>query len=326
MYLYQGLAPGTYTTQASPRTTEEHEEAVRLNAEFETSGISRGVERYNNELSKDISQFSDTGRSAFADSDVGSKLVDQCMKPLVIGFYEIQSEAQQGFGSKGHNAVWWGPILCLSPEKLAAITIRTVLAGLQPEVAHARKWTACALLIGQNMKQEREFDLWKDRNYREAREQGTINLYKVMIRRVKKIDPRAVRRFMRMSTDIDRLDWTKEVRLHVGMKCLDTLIRFGNGWFECHFAGKGYGRTRHVEKTVRLTEIARRAIEDDHERCELNRPFLLPMLCEPVRWRWDEARTQRSTKSGSQSSEDTEVQEASGAIGQAIQKAQQTQG
>jgi DNA-directed RNA polymerase len=270
---------------------------IKRNVEFEVGGVTRGVERYRNEINKDVSKFADTGRSAFADSDVGSKLVDQCMKPLVAGFQEIQEEASMGFTTKGHSAVWWTPILCLSAEKLAAVTLRTVLAGLQPSVAHARLWTACALKIGANVKQEREFDLWKDRQYQKAREEGTINLYKMMVRRVKKIDTKAARRFMRMEADLDRLDWTKEVRLHVGMKCLDTLVRHGNGWFEMRLTGKGYGRTRQVQKTIQLTDVVRKAIEEDHLRCELNRPFLLPMLCEPAAWVWREQRSKWSTES-----------------------------
>tara|TARA_Y100000593_G_C4273360_1_gene318616 strand:- start:469 stop:1419 length:951 start_codon:yes stop_codon:yes gene_type:complete len=313
MYLYQGHRIGTYVTQASPRTFEEREEAIRLNIEFETGGIERGVERYKNEISKDIAKFADSGRSAFADSDVGSKLVDQCMAPLVKGVREIQEEATTGFSQRGHQAVWWLPALCLSAEKLAAVTIRTVLAGLQPEVSHARLWTHCALKIGDHVKQEREFDLWRDRQYREAREDGAVNLYKVMCRKVKRIDNRAARRFMRMTTDLDRLDWSKDVKLHLGMKLLDTLVRHGNGWFEQDLSYRGYGRTLHYEKTLRLTEVSRKAIEEDHRRCELNRPFLLPMLCEPAPWKWSEKRSKYSSGEA--------PEEEVGAIGHAMEEA-----
>ena len=317
-YVYQGLARGTYTTQLSPRTYQEKEEAIRRNVEWETCGIDRGVERYQNELSKDVAKFSDTGRSAFADTDVGSKLVDQCMRPLVAGVEQEQAAAQLGFSKKGHTAIWWLPILCLQPEKIAAVTIRTVLAGLQPEVAHSRPWTACALLIGANIKMEREFDLWKERQYREAREEGSINLFKVMTKNCKRIDTRAARKFMRLSTDLDRLDWTKETKLHIGMKCLDTLVRHGNGWFEMSLVGRGYGRTRHTEKTIKLTQVARTAIEQDHRRCEFNRPFLLPMLCEPAEWRWNEAKGKSSGEGLTQS----EVSEANSQIAEGLRQKQ----
>ena len=317
-YIYQGLARGTYTTQLSPRTYEEREAAIRRNVEWETCGIERGVQRYQNELNKDVSKFSNTGRSAFADTDVGSKLVDQCMRPLVDGVKEEQAAAQLGFSKKGHTAIWWLPILCLQPEKKAAVTIRTVLAGLQPEVSHSRPWTACALLIGANIKMEREFDLWKERQYREARDEGSINLFKVMTKNCKRIDTRAARKFMRLSTDLDRLDWTKETKLHIGMKCLDILVRHGNGWFEMSLVGRGYGRTRHTEKTIKLTQVARTAIEQDHRRCEFNRPFLLPMLCEPAEWRWNEAKGKSSGEGLTQS----EVSEANSQIAEALRQKQ----
>lgn len=317
-YLYQGLSRGTFTTQHSARTYEEREAAIRRNVEWESGGIQRGVDRYHNELNKDVSKFSETGRSAFADTDVGSKLVDQCMKPLVAGIKEEQAVAQLGFSKKGHAAVWWLPMLCLQPEKIAAVTIRTVLAGLQPEVSHSRPWTAAALLIGANIKMEREFDLWKERQYREAKQDGSVNLYKVMTKNCKRIDTRAARKFMRLSTDLDRLDWTKEVRLHIGMKCLDTLVRHGNGWFEMSLVGRGYGRTRHTEKTVKLTQVARDAIEQDHRRCEFNRPFLLPMLCEPAEWRWHEGKA----KSSGEGLTATEVSEADSQIAEGLRQKQ----
>jgi hypothetical protein len=164
---------------------------------------------------------------------------------------------------------------------------------------------------------EREFDLWKERQYREAKD-GSVNLYKVMTKNCKRIDTRAARKFMRLSTDLDRLDWTKEVRLHAGMKCLDTLVRHGNGWFEMSLVGRGYGRTRHTEKTVKLTQVARDAIEQDHRRCEFNRPFLLPMLCEPAEWRWHEGKA----KSSGEGLTATEVSEADSQIAEGLRQKQ----
>jgi len=55
-YLYQGLAGSKFTTRCSPRTYEEREAAIRKNIEWETGGIARGVERYRNEMAKDIAK------------------------------------------------------------------------------------------------------------------------------------------------------------------------------------------------------------------------------------------------------------------------------
>ncbi len=75
-YIYQGLTTGKFTTKYSPKTYAEREAAIRRNIEWEIGGIDRGVERYRNEVNKDISKLEATGRSAFADSFVGSKLLD----------------------------------------------------------------------------------------------------------------------------------------------------------------------------------------------------------------------------------------------------------
>ena len=104
-------------TQASPRTFEAIEASIARIAEWETSGIERGVQRYQNELNKDVAKFSETGRRTFADTDLGSNLGDQCVRLLVAGIKEEQAAAQLGFSKKGHTAIWWLPILCLDAER-----------------------------------------------------------------------------------------------------------------------------------------------------------------------------------------------------------------
>jgi len=264
-------------------------------------------------MAKDVAKFEATGRSAFADSDVGSKLVNQCMKPLVAGIKEAQAEAQEGKSQPGRETVWWNPIPCLSAESMAAVILRTVLAGMQPKV---RPWAACCLRIAANIKQQREFELWKDRHFQgEREEESAVNLYKVMTARCKRIDSRAARKFMRQSTDLDCLNWDKKVCIHTSMKLMDMLVRNGNGWFKLPYVKRGYGRTVHTEKTLRLTEVALQAIEQDHQRCELNRPFLLPMLCEPAEWRFNETKA----KSSGEGLTESEVPDASGPFAQALQ-------
>ena len=119
---------------------------------------------------------------------------------------------------------------------------------------------------------------------------------------------------MRQSTDLDRLNWAKKTCVHIGMKLMDSLVRYGNGWFELSAVNKGFGRNVHNEKSLRLTEVALQAIENDHARCELNRPFLLPMICEPAEWRFHETKANSSGEGLTQS----EVPDASGVFAQAL--------
>ena len=327
-YIYQGVSNYTFITQCSPRTYEEREAAIQKNAEWETSGIQRGIERYHKELEKDKDQFEKLGRSAFADSDVGSKLVDNCMRPMVAGLKPLieevekaQEKAQDLFAKSGRTPKWCRDILVHEPEKVAAIIVRTVLAGIHPPVGNERPFTACAIAIADNIKMQRDFDLWKARQRQQVRdakannEKPPVNLYEVMTRKCKRIDSRAARSFMRLSTDYDRENLTKKEKIHFGAFCLDLLVRCGNGWFELRIKNHGHGRNIRAVKTIRLTQVALKAIEKDHNRCELNRPFLVPMLCEPASWRYEDGKS----KSSGENLEESEVPPADSQIAQEIQ-------
>lgn len=308
---------GTNLTQ-NKFTFAQHQELIKENSEWETEGITRGVERYRNELNKDIAKFEQTGRSSFADSDVGAKIVLQCMRPLVVAFKQAQEEAQLGHAKSGAPSLWWTPLLCLEPEELAAITIRTVLSGMQPPL---RKTTQCAIKIADNIRFERDHHLWKDQEFKNARELGTRNMYKVMTRKVRKLDKRSIRKFMRIEADMDREAWSKETKVHIGNKCLELLVRWAgdwvikpeftatkdqprpefpddyikkNDWFSVELIQAGYPKVR-TTKFIRLSPEAEKVIEENHARCEYNKPYLVPMLCPPVPWQWRQGRSKKST-------------------------------
>ena len=309
---------GTYVSQNKDISYSEHLKLIKLNSEWEAYGIQRGVDAYHSKLREDEKKFKERGRSQFVYSDVGAKIVLHCMRPLVEGFKQAQNEAEIGHSKKGAYSKWWTPILCLHPEELAAITIRTVLAGMQPPM---RKTTQCAIKIAENIRFERDLHLWKDQQFKNERELGTKNLFKAMTRKVKKLDARSVRKFMRFEADTDRESWSKETKVHLGNKCLELLVRWAGewsvspdfratkdkkhpvfpddyhkteDWFATELIQAGYSRIR-TTKFIKLTPEAEKVIEDNHARCEFNKPYLVPMLCPPIKWRWRKAKSKKST-------------------------------
>lgn len=109
---------------------------------------------------------------------------------------------------------------------------------------------------------------------------------------------------MLLSDNIDHLDWSKDERISVGMLMLSILAEHGGGWFELAYIRKSSGRGTVTERVIRLTEAGRRWINNHNAMTELQRPWLLPMLCPPKAWRWVDAEAEEPD---SQASEDTPV-------------------
>lgn len=229
--------------------------------------------------------------------------------PLVPAIQAAHETALRGLSGKGHRAKWWIPALSLEADKWAVITARSALTGIAPDMQDARPTTSVALNIASAAKLQREFDLWKARESKESREaqargEHRANLYQVMLRSVKKVDKRTARKWMLLSDNIDHLDWSKDERISVGMLMLSILAEHGGGWFELAYIRKSTGRGTVTERVIRLTEAGRRWINNHNAMTELQRPWLLPMLCPPKAWRWVDAETEEPD---SQASEDTPV-------------------
>ena len=76
-YFYRRFTSGKFTTMCFPQSYDERKTTILKNIEWETGGITRGVEQNPHVMTLDFANIKATGCSAFAGTDVGSKRVDQ---------------------------------------------------------------------------------------------------------------------------------------------------------------------------------------------------------------------------------------------------------
>jgi hypothetical protein len=242
---------------------------------WEMANVEEGVRRYRRSIAE--ADLGDTPPGVIAMRDM--------MAGLVPAIEAARQEAIDGIVSegKGRKPEWWWTIGFLSAEKLAVITTRTLLTDRKQKQGGSLM-TAVAHNIGASVKMEMEFEQWKrSEAKRVADDPRHVNLFRLVTSRAKRVDAKSFRRWRKKLSSIERLDWTREMKLQLGAKLLDLAIRFGGGWFEYRMIY----RKGKSERNVMLTDLARIAINDVNARLEVNRPYHLPMKVPPKPWRRD---------------------------------------
>lgn len=241
---------------------------------WEIEGAERGITRYRESI-----EDADLG-----DTDPGKFMMREILTGLVAAIRATQEDVAKGYADPAINQKkpdWWLPMLCLEAEKMAFITART---AMNRGSSSGLTMTHIALAITGAVQKQREFDLWRARQSA-ASKGGAVDLYKVMVSRVKKIDARVARRWMKKTADFDRIEWPPEMRLRFGLRLAELLVAHSHGWFQVELVARRYQRRFVTERFLTLTEKGREFIAGRHAMSELTRPWLMPMLCPPNDWR-----------------------------------------
>jgi hypothetical protein len=242
---------------------------------YELDGVERGIRRY-----REFAQQSDG-----VDTPPAISLLRTVLDGLIPAVVSAQKEALFGLtvskrGGGATRAVWWYPILCLDAEKIAFIVARTAMS--RPRVGMDRNTlTQIARATAERIRQERNFMLWKQA---QNEGEGPVNIAKLMLSSVKKVDPRTAVKWMKKGEEFDKVEWEIEEKVHLGTKLVHLLVEHGGGAFEVVEVPASDGRYR-TEHRVQLTPLARQWLAHQESAEELNRPWLLPMLCPPNPWR-----------------------------------------
>ncbi|MBP5855707.1 hypothetical protein KAJ83_01700 [Marivibrio halodurans] len=263
---------------------------IEAEHQWELRGVDDGVKRYREAVAKANDRAQAGGRGGLADMEAGEVMLTEILKPLIPAVREAQDEAFQTIQGRGKIPKWAVPMLCLEAEKLAVVIVRSTLAGLSVEIQDYRPVTPLSIAIAGNAKTQREFDLFKQKEAEKkkaAEDSGdaAVDLYKLMERRVKKVDARNAKKWMKLSEESVALDWDKETKVHFGHKCVQLLVEHGGGWFEMQMHYKGNGRQLVTERQIKLTDVAKEYITHYHAVSELQRPFMLPMIAKPNDWK-----------------------------------------
>jgi hypothetical protein len=263
---------------------------IKAEVRWERESVERGVKRYRDSL-MDERESGEVVPVAIAETQPGMAIIKDCMRPLTAAIRGAQADAIEGLGAQvpqGRPQLWWYPILCLSAEKMAFITLKCVLnpGNNSGNFRQSRSRRALAMEMGKHIQTEREFERWRERENTMAKEQQRPNYWYMLRSFAPQVDERAFRKFAKHSGQYESLEWSRTLRIHIGTRLLALLIENGGGWFEEEYVFKktAAGRRPSQEARVNLTLKAQEWIEARHEFNELQRPWLLPMLVQPLDW------------------------------------------
>lgn len=197
---------------------------------------------------------------------------------------EIGVKLVGSLGSEGRPTVSpaMAYVLGLSPEKLAVITIRTVLGT--PSAADSGTWRLAigvARKIGARVVAELEYERWRRQKTEEAKEKDDgWNAAHWLSAVARKVDYEAWQRWKRRRTDIEDFNVSLKDRIRIG----DVLLWCAGQteWFSLDNKTIKAPRRR---KVIFLTQRTIEAINAADDKLSLQRPYYLPMVCEPKPWR-----------------------------------------
>jgi len=253
--------------------------------EWERGAVGRGISRYRQSLYT-INEDGSTEMRELADLEPGTAMLRELVTNLapIVSAAAVEAKAKLADHKSGRWENWWYPILSLEPKAWVVIAAKAVLSQSGQNGQFVRSVRSIALEIGRNGKLEVEFREWKKAQNEKSKESGAPNWWKLMQSRSPGIDERAFRKFKAKSKELDRVDWSREMRLAIGVKLLTLMVESGGGWFTFAKRKKVDGRGFTSENVVELTDLAKSWIKGRHRGNELSRPWLVPMIVEPRPW------------------------------------------
>lgn len=232
--------------------------------ELDNLMLSKAKDRYYHNLYKNISRSEESvtphGRALMAASLVPIvKLLDEKFKP-----YKLRKK-----GGVIPTAIQL--LLGTNLDLLALITIKTTLDTL----ASQKTYTSLALSIAKRVEDELVYiDLAKHQP----------KLWRFLQRDLSKVSNYVRKRVLVMLTisrsNLPRLKWTKQEKVHVGSFLLESLIE-STGLVKVEQLYNNRGHSRNV---VVMTERTRDWVTKFHNYKEISKPFYLPMVQKPAPW------------------------------------------
>ena len=201
---------------------------------------------------------------------------------LMVKLVPAIREAQQGVLTfEGKNRPRWAfPLLYLAPEKLAVITIKSVLVAIVNSGTLHKQVTSLAIEVASHVRQERHFELWREA---QGKSEGT-NFYKLMIAMVSKIDARTVAKWMKKGEAFDKFDLSTPDKLMLGTKLIDLMLEANPGYFKVEAVWSRAAKKVRTTRCLLPDDKYTRYIRNTAHRQQFERPWLLPMVHPPKDW------------------------------------------
>jgi len=247
--------------------------------EWEQYQTQKGIARYRASLDRETK---DGGlkRRSLVELEPGQRIAEELIGPLVASVKDAQATAigrvtEEGRGRGASDHDW---MLCSIPaETLGVVTVLKALTCEAPS-----SFTGVCRSLGGRVQDEYDLMRWKEREAQAAKEAKAaeqappLNLYRLMTHRNKTVDKRVFEKWSRKAPLFSAGDWPMALKASLGMTLLTLLVE-SNAWFEAYIQREN-SRTKRM---FRMTDLALAWVSDRHNSNELNRPYLLPMICEP---------------------------------------------
>lgn len=259
--------------------------SVEEQMRWEVRNVQRGIEMYRaSERRAEEKQ----GAGFIADTKPGMKMMAAIMPTLVAAIEARQREGVGFLKGRGVTPTWVLPLLSISPEKAAFITLRTVLG--HPE----KKVTPLALSIANRCQTEREFEMFAEAERMRVSEgkltkgEETLGLEKprnivaLMKEYAGEVNERTFKKWRQKADAWERLGWSQEDREHLGALLVYELVMNAGNWFEIRMV---HAEDRQAtQRTLHMTPEAQAFLGHARELAEVNRPWLTPMIAPPKAW------------------------------------------
>jgi hypothetical protein len=245
--------------------------------------VQRGIERYRKTLVRETKTGGVVQRG-LDEVQHGQRIASELIGPMVAAV----KAAQQAFADRLNDAQGREmsrlpdstTILTMLPaDTIAACAVLTALAN--PVDAG---WTSVRILCAARIRHELEYQAWQQaekaaEKLRKQTGEDGVNLFKLMLHRNNgEVDKRVFDKWSKKSQTLQKLDWDQRTKVHVGGEVMSMLIE-SNGWFE--ITEEREEGQKFARQYFGMTETARALTMSLQNSCELHRPFLAPMICEP---------------------------------------------
>lgn len=254
-------------------------------AEWEMEGTRRAVERYREaELVADPMSLAP-----------GKALVRGVVGPLIAALIVKRDEAADALASAGGRPPLYAwSIQVVDLEKAAVIALNVAVRTLSGEHDHngmkTASITSSAKVIAGALRDQLEYDRWvvaeeqRNAEAKRAKVEKHEDRLKALKLRYPNMDRRVWKKWAAKLELAAAADWNEEDAIQLGTMVLHLLCEVAPDRFTKSEKPTNGG----VQYVLGVTEEVRQVMNDVRERAEVARPLLMPMLCPPLPWKYEE--------------------------------------
>lgn len=245
-------------------------EDVRRQLDLEEEARSLGAVRYRQSRPLPWRSSEVKGVEEEAALPPGQRLIKLAVAPTAERIRQFISDANGGKAGRKHSALGWFELA--EPEEVAYLTARVALNGAVAQ--HGFQTTA--LKVAEAVMNH--VDLV---NFRGKNKAGYIGLMRSQYGVTKSSKNRRAAIKKLLENEQARTAISSSDRLLLGSLALELLVE-ATGLFSLELVHRGYGKKGYI---IRASEAVEKWLDEQHARCELLEPMLMPMVVRPRRWR-----------------------------------------